>query len=112
MLIYQYTILWINEPLLLKLGYFWPEPSNLWNMPKRRNVGGHCPTKVLQSRFPARNKVAETRLDATAAQYQTTPGAWSGRRKYWSCMLCAVLVTVAPVVAMSRGPFESNDVRN
>jgi len=49
----------------------------LWNRASSRNVGGHWPTNVLQSRLPASHRVAEAAMDAIAAQYQLDWGMLS-----------------------------------
>jgi hypothetical protein len=51
--------------------------KDLWNRASSRNVGGHWPTNVLQSRLPASHRVAETATEAIAAQYQAAPGMLS-----------------------------------
>jgi len=70
-----------NGPLLLE-EYYFEGLNSLWNRARSKKVGGHWPRKVPQSRLPIMNRVAETIMDASAPQYQISPGTWSVMRKY------------------------------
>jgi hypothetical protein len=76
----------------------------LWKRLNNRNVGAHCPTKMLQSRLLAENKIAEARIEPRAAQYHTSSGTLSVMRKYCVCMSFGVLPRLSDVFAMSDSP--------
>src|ERR1700686_3811480 len=92
----------------LNRGYYFEGRSILWNRLIRRKVGGHWPTKMLQSRLPSKNRLAETMIDPRAAQYQTSSGTWSVTRKYCACAFCAVFVAESTLVAMKWYPFNTH----
>jgi hypothetical protein len=78
----------------------------LWNIPKRRNVGGHWPTKMLQSRLPTRNSIADAMIEPRAAQYHTSSGTWSVARKYCARASCAVsLALLVSILVAIVSPF-------
>ena len=66
--------------------------NDVWNNASSRNVGGHWPTKVLQSRLPASQSVADTAMEAIAAQYQVACGTLSVTVKYsfWTASISDV----------------------
>lgn len=65
---------------------------SLWYSPNNKKVGGHCPTKILQSFFLATFSAADARMEATAPQYQACSGILSVMRKYDCCELDFILL--------------------
>jgi hypothetical protein len=66
----------------------------LWNRASNRNVGGHWPTKALQSRLPASQSVADAAIEAIAAQYQADWGMLSVIVKYSFCAVSTRAVSM------------------
>jgi len=72
--------------------------TNLWNRASSRNVGGHWPTKVLQSRLPASQSVADAAMEAIAAQYQADWGMLSVIVKYSFCAVSTREVSIGALL--------------
>src|SRR5688572_12136316 len=72
--------------------------------PKRRNVGGHWPTKIAQSSLSASLSIAEMPIEPRAAQYHASSGTLSVMRKnvYCASAACSFGSTIMQLLSHSH----------